>query len=322
MGDSGIFREMVISHPPTEEQAERQDRRKHLFFLLLVILICLGTTILGMIGLWRAWQNGRWDDSYWVDSFLIQVCGPLMTALSSSVGLTLYFSRLANEKAKDQQGKPANWRISTTLIAFSPLLLVVLFAATAFSLQTYQSYSYHALLAQIRAHKPLYSHLLAEFPADYYYVKGFNHLPLDAPAFQAPGSYGDDTVEVTVRLLGKESSYGQSSDRLALLLHSDSTEAGIMFQISPNGDWSIGRPDDEYKDKAQTYLHHTSAIHTAPGAYNRLTVIMRANQYICFVNNQFVGIYQDSGSPVGPIGLDVETDTASVAFTDFTIYPL
>lgn len=138
------------------------NRYKYLFIFFLVVFICLLATIFGVIGLWRAWQNGRWDDSYWIDSFTLQVCAPLISVLSSSVGLTLYFSRRANEKAKDQQSKPANRRISTTLIAFSPLLLIVLFAATAFGLQTYEPYLYNTLLAQIHTHKPLFHDALRE----------------------------------------------------------------------------------------------------------------------------------------------------------------
>jgi heme/copper-type cytochrome/quinol oxidase subunit 2 len=130
MGKAGIFGGLVNRQVPTREQAEQQNRRKYLFGLLLVVLICLLATIFGVMGLWRAWQNGRWDDSYWVDNFTIQVCAPLISVLSSSVGLTLYFSQRATGKAKDQQNKPANRKISTTVIAFSPLLLIVLFAAT------------------------------------------------------------------------------------------------------------------------------------------------------------------------------------------------
>lgn len=322
MGDAGIFRRLVNRQPLTPEQAERQNKRKYLFGLLLVGLIFLLAIVFGIKGLWEAWQNGRWDDSYWVDSFLVQVCVPLVTVLSSTVGLILYFSQHTNEKAKDHPAKPANRKISTTLIAFSPLLLIVLFAATAFGLQNYESYSYNALLAQIQTHKPLYQQAAETFPPYNYYLQGLHHIPFGTPAFQTPDTYGDSIVEVTVQLTSKESPSGQSTDSLGLLLRGYNTDTGIIFQLSPNGDWSIGRPSDEDKDETLSYLHHTNAIHTAPGAPNRLAVIMRANQYICFVNNQFLGIYQDSGSPRGPIGFNIETDTASTAFTDFTIYPL
>ena len=53
-----------------------------------------------------------------------------------------------------------------------------------------------------------------------------------------------------------------------------------------------------------------------------MAVVMRGQDYICYVNDQFVGIYQDSGSPNGPIGLDVGIPNDSSAFHDFTIYPL
>lgn len=321
MGDTGIFRGLVNRQLLTPKQAERQNRRKYLFALLLEGLIFLLAIVFGTKGLWQAWQTDRWDVSFWINTLLLLVFGPLVSGLPNSLSLAQYFLGRANEHVQGRPRTPANRKV-VALIGFTPLLLAVLFAATAFGLQNYESYFYHTLLAQVQTHKPLYQHAAETFPPYNYYVQGLNHIPFGTPVFQTPDTYGDSAVEVTVQLTSKESFPGQSTDSLGLLLRGSSTETGIIFQISPNGDWSIGRPSEEEKDTAQTYRHHTSAIHTAPGASNRLAVIMHANQYICFVNDQLLGIYQDSGSPRGPIGFHLDTDTASAAFTDFTIYPL
>jgi hypothetical protein len=75
-----------------------------------------------------------------------------------------------------------------------------------------------------------------------------------------------------------------------------------------------------------SYIHETGAIHQGFGAANRLAVIMRGSEYICYINGQFVGIYRDAGSQDGPVGLyassDQSEDAPIAAFTDFAIYPL
>lgn len=329
MSDADSYSGQGDRQLPTLELGKRLKERGPFLLSCVLVLVCfLVATIFGITGLWQAWADGRWDSSYWVQSFLLLVVVPLVTAARAMLPLIAYFSQRASAQRKEAESlallvptrsKPASRRISI-FIGLTPLLLIVVFATTAFGMQTYESFSYNALLGRIHTHHLLYRQALEEFPADYYYVKGRENIPFDAPAFLAPGSYSDGAVEVTVRLRGQEPS-SQSADSLALLLHSDNTAEGIIFQISPNGDWSIGRRTDEDQDHAQTYLRHSSAIHTAAGASNRLAVIMRGQQYICYVNDQFIGSYQDSGPARGPVGLDVQTQTASVTFTDFTIYP-
>jgi hypothetical protein len=318
MGGAGTLRRWV----------NRQNWQLKLL-LLAVVLSCLLGAVLGITGLWEAWQNGRWDDSYWRDSFFQAVVLLIGGTAPSSLGLAFYFAERTQEKELEttagaftqQQSKSAKRRLIAAS-GFVPLLLVGLFAATAFGMQTYERTSYNALLAQIQTHRPLYQHAAETFPANYLYIQVSNHISFGTPAFQTPGTYSDSAVEVTVRLTSQVSSDELATESLGLLLRGYDTESGIIFQISPNGDWSIGRHPDQAKDNALTYLHHSNAIHTAPGASNRLAVIMHGDQYICFVNDQFIGIYQDSGSPTGPIGFDTEIDDASAAFTDLTIYPL
>lgn len=216
-------------------------------------------------------------------------------------------------------------------VGLAPLLLLVLLASTAVGLRTYESSTFNALLAQIQTHQPLFHdalntpddfwtvHLspppLNTAPPNYGYVDGSYQLRgIATPTLTAPGTYGNVAVEVTVRLLGQQSP-DDHYDSFGLLLHNDGFElSGVSFDISPDGIWSIGPLSNVFAA--------SSAIHTAPGAPNRLTVILRGQQDILYINNQFVGLYEASGPTTGPLGFEAETDTASAAFTDFTIYPL
>ena len=119
------------------------------------------------------------------------------------------------------------------LIGLTPFLLIALFAATAFGLQTYQSYSYNTLLAQIHTHTPLYQHSREEVPADYDAYKADHNLPFDAPAFQTPGDYRDGMVEITAHMGSKEASAYRFDDGFALLLHVYGPGSGILCQSTP-----------------------------------------------------------------------------------------
>lgn len=218
------------------------------------------------------------------------------------------------------------------LIGLAPLLCLALLAVTAWGLQTYEPSMYNALLTRIETHQPLFYDSLSApdgfwnvhlssatiinvGPSSYGYVDGSYRLQgMNTPILTLPGPYGAVAVEVTVRLLGHQSP-DDLYDSFGLLLHNDGFEQnGVSFEIDPDGIWSIG--------PASNVFATSSAIRTAPGAPNRLAVILRGHQDLLFVNNQFVGIYQESGPTTGPLGFFAETDTASAAFTDFTIYPL
>lgn len=217
------------------------------------------------------------------------------------------------------------------LIGLAPLLSLALLAVTAWGLQTYEPSMYNALLTHIETHQPLFHDALNApdgfwnvhlsppainvGPSSYGYADGAYQLQgVNTPILTVPGIYGDVAVEVTVRLLGHQSP-DDLYDSFGLLLHNDGFERnGVSFDISPDGMWSI--------DPVPNVFAASSAIRTAPGAINRLAVILRGHQDLLYVNNQFVGIYQDSGPTNGPLGFFAETDTASAAFTDFTVYPL
>jgi hypothetical protein len=213
----------------------------------------------------------------------------------------------------------------------SPLLALGLVAATAWGLQTYQIHQYAQLLAQIHAHKPLYYDPLTK--ADGIWKIQGPQLT-DAGSFSfADGSYqlangdtmislgpqvaGDAEVEVTVRL--SDTSAHSSFDSVGLVLQDDGSDS-ILFEVYTSGDWFIGHLYD-YSS------HSTGAFNKTPGAPNRLAVIMRGNQYICFVNDQLVGIAQNNQGRAGQVGVYhggtfYEADQSLAAFNDFAVYPL
>jgi hypothetical protein len=209
-------------------------------------------------------------------------------------------------------------------VVLLPLLIVGLFPGAAWGLQTYQSAQYERLLAQERAHRPLYHDSLAtptgdwpvqrpsaQDPRGYAYV---DHVyQLTGGYFTvalAPPVYGDMAVEVTVRLTGGAQTLGNIW--VGMVLHMDAQGNGLLFQVNPGGDWSIGTVDD-------SEFHHSGAVQVSK---NRLTVIMRGDEYICFANDHFIGIYHSTQFPAGYAGLFLGSPLTTAAFTDFTIYPL
>ena len=86
--------------------------------------------------------------------------------------------------------------------------------------------------------------------------------------------------------------------------------------------WADGRWDSSYWVESFLLLVVVPLVTAARAMLPLIAYFSRGQQYICYVNDQFIGIYQDSGPARGPVGLDVQTQTASVTFTDFTIYPL
>jgi hypothetical protein len=228
-------------------------------------------------------------------------------------------------------------RWGTAFSGLLPFLLIGIFAATAFGVQTYQSHQYEQMLANIHTHQPLFHDDLhyadgywstslpdANSPGSFIYKDSSHQLTgdyfMDA---LAPGAYGDAEIEVTARLYSA-SSYDQYSD-FGLLLHSDDPYTGIEFKIDTAGQWSFGPQGDEFVENGSD-IQESGAIHKGFGVDNRLAVIIHSNEYICYINGQVVGIFQDARSPQGPVGLYAESNQRSpapvMAFTDFAIYPL
>lgn len=190
-----------------------------------------------------------------------------------------------------------------------PLALLVLVPLAAWGIQDYYASYYGSLLAQVRAHHPLYYE--ANTDADRFILVDGAY---EWQAAFAPNVYGDAAVEMTARLpKDAVASFG-------LILHADNdSERQVVFKLDLGGYWSLGAIDAK-----PGILIRTNTVNATPGAPNRLTVIMRGNQYICYVNDTFLAIYQEAQATTGQVGIFVDgayvLDMAT--FSDFTVYPL
>ncbi len=190
-----------------------------------------------------------------------------------------------------------------------PLALLVLLPLTAWGIQSYYTSYYGLLLARARSHHPLYYRATTD-ANNFVFVNSV----YEWQAAFAPNVYGDAAVEVTARLpKDAVASFG-------LILHTDNdSERQVVFKLDLDGYWSLGAIDAN-----PGILIRTNTVNAAPGASNRLTVIMRGNQYICYVNDTFLAIYQEAQATTGQVGIFVDgayvLDMAT--FSDFTVYPL
>lgn len=213
-----------------------------------------------------------------------------------------------------------------------PFLFVTIIAGGTWGLQTYQTHQYVGLLLQVRSHKPLYHDPLTGADGDWA-VKSPTANDSDSFSFVnrsyqltggfpmeaiAPGFYGNAAVEVTVRPLH----WPQADDfqGVGLVLHTSGPydDQQIVFRVAPDGYWEVGPASQLYD--GYDHLRHGGGLNA--GTSNRLTVIMLGSQYICFVNDIFLGIYQTDSSKTGQVGIFAESYHDVVAFNDFTIYPL
>ncbi len=69
---------------------------------------------------------------------------------------------------------------------------------------------------------------------------------------------------------------------------------------------------------------HSDAVHTGRDAYNWLTVIVRGDEYLCFVRDHPVGMYHDTAGLTprqGHLGIWLGGDHTEGAYYYFSVYP-
>ncbi len=129
-----------------------------------------------------------------------------------------------------------------------------------------------------------------------------------------PAIYGDVVVEVTAHFSGDIQAHPY--DSLGLALHtSDRENAEVLFIVDSLGQWSIG----PYPDAP---IRNTGEIKGGLGTPNRLSVLMQGQEYICFINGTFVGLYQTNHTSTGHLGIFYGGQALVASFNDFTVYPL
>ena len=104
--NSGIFRGLFISRPPTLEQAKQQNRRAALLFIFLLAVFGLLMLFFSIQCLWQAWQAGRWGDSFWMESFISQVLIPFFPASVAFFGFSTTLAQAAIERVVGVEAMP------------------------------------------------------------------------------------------------------------------------------------------------------------------------------------------------------------------------
>ncbi len=245
--------------------------------------------------------------------------------------------------ASQVAGLPARRLTPLTVIVAMSLVSILLFAASGWGLQQFQTRLFQSYVARIHAERPLYHDALTHddgqwpvhppsasdggyrFVNNSYEMTGGPENVGTAPVFGLTAStaqtYEDAAIEVTVRESYGVSSYGG----IGLVLRQGSDQAHTVgFSIDKTGEWTISNFDFSNLDIVSG---QNPAIHTGNEATNRLLVLMRGSQYICYVNDQLVGVFYNSAPQTNAtvqdshIALWLPDHTAVGSFSDFTIYP-
>jgi hypothetical protein len=111
-----------------------------------------------------------------------------------------------------------------------------------------------------------------------------------------------------------------------LLRASEGNADFVAFLVTPSGKWMLWRfhdVGDETRNWSEIASGRSDAIHPGAGEQNRLLVIISGARYLCYVNDQFVGVFQDDGPalPQGRMGVFVNESTTEGVFSTFAVYP-
>lgn len=236
--------------------------------------------------------------------------------------------------------RPARFRTvirPAMALMFALLLVPALLAGASIGAEHYQSSYYDALLQRIHTHTPLYRDSLTAADADWqvhepttedqrlytfeggnYQIGGATTDNFDHLISLAPGVYDNAAIEVTARQYGGPDYLG-----IGLIIRGSASDE-VVFSVSPSGMWHFARYGSAPNDGLSVFSFQGSGyVHTSVGAANRLSIIARGSDYICYINGEFVGAIHDRLVPAGRAGVIVETDgTMTGAFTDFSVYPV
>lgn len=137
--------------------------------------------------------------------------------------------------------------------------------------------------------------------------------------------YGDAAVEVTTRQLGHT-----ANDGVGLVVRERQMPSGkrqeVVFDVAEDGSWYLyllDKPGRALDNGWMILASGTSkAIQVGAGTSNTLLVVMRGDEYMCYVNGHWVGAATDDTLTTGAVGVYVNDATTEGVFTDFRVYPL
>ena len=131
-----------------------------------------------------------------------------------------------------------------------------------------------------------------------------------------PYSYGDVEVDDWIFQYGHA-----AQDGTGLVLHANPTTGDMfVFSVSKRTHaWRFSRHLHGVWTDLQSSTQ-SDLINRGPSWDNLLSVIMRGDQYILFINYHFVGVFTDSALPAGHMGIYAADGTITGNFTCPTVY--
>lgn len=238
-------------------------------------------------------------------------------------------------------------RIRLRVLAAATVVPLLLLDSAGMYLQREQPHYFASYLARAEAQSPLYldalnqddnqwpvQHATSSNPLDFRFTEdtplhGVYQLSGSDPQsniYAWPGQpFANAIVEVTARQLHSPSD--NASDGVGLVLRtSGNSNQDVEFNVDPTGYWDFA-DYSAYRgvDNSRNDIDggESPAIHQGVGAVNRLSVVMRGNDFILYVNGRFLAVETDSGALAsGPAGVVVESETTGGQFYDFAVYPL
>lgn len=204
---------------------------------------------------------------------------------------------------------------------------------------------YRTLPARIAATAPLYKDAMTgaggwfvqpptpDDPSSYGYQGGGYAITGGHPGHinyvTMGGTYADVVVAVTVRQVGTADANG-----VGLVARDADTGADyddqVIFYVDPlRGEWNLYhyQPGHSNIDDNWRYLDggYDAGIHQGENVANRLMLVLRGNEYLCYINGQFVARVLDStltpSSPKsGYVGVYIN-DAVTGIFDNFALYP-
>lgn len=236
------------------------------------------------------------------------------------------------------QSPARQWRSAVlvglvTILALLPLLV-------GYGLHDIAQPTYFATLpARIHAKTPLFSDSLRAtdglWPIQSSTQDDYRHLAYTSNGYTLtgnttgkevyavmPDTYGSVAIQVTATETGTIPP--NTYDGVGIIMRGNNVASDPLdeynyctFSVNYHGDWRVAC------GFLGPVIGHSAAIHTGPGATNTLLVIARGNQYICYVNGQYVGQIYDRYSvhkTVGQVGVVNVESGMQGTFTDFTVW--
>jgi hypothetical protein len=239
-------------------------------------------------------------------------------------------------------------RMGVVFYGLNILLMVLLASSASGTLLVDQrrlADYYNSLPARLAAETPLFTDSLTseddiwpiqtpsqKYPANLEYAHG-GYSMSGGPKGQefyawAPNMFANMAVSMTVRQIGS-SDY----DGLGMVARVRRTSSGdtdnITFSISlTHGNWSLYHYQPGHRNSYDNWKYldggDSNAIHRGPNAVNHLLLVVRSNEYQCYINGHIVGRDIDSSmspSTYGYAGLYINDLSTTAVFNDFAVFP-